>query len=162
MSIMRRLSFLLVAGLLLALPACGGGGASTPAASSAKGKSMPDRDVYVSEHDPGMAAAKQQAQDHWNNFVASFREHRAGLDHEVNVTFRAADGTITSGWADVEALDDHSVTGTMASDLPDVGAPYGKKITVNRGRVADWVIARGRTIVDGFYSYDAVMGLYGN
>ena len=157
---MSRLILLgaLVAALLV-VAGCGGGGSGAPAA---EGVTLPDRSINVSEHDPGLVAAKVEADKHWPEFVESFGKRPAGLSHEVLVKFRSPDGQVERDWVTVTAIGENSVTGTLASDPEtEIGYAYGDEVTVNRGLVDDWVIALGNKVEHGYFSHDAVMGVYG-
>jgi uncharacterized protein YegJ (DUF2314 family) len=117
--------------------------------------------INVPEHDAGRAAAQVEAQRHWQEFVDSFRSKPTGLDHNVIVRFQTRDGGFEADWVTVTAIGEDDVTGTIASDPENIGYAYGDKVTVNRARVEDWVISRGKKVVKGYFSHDAVMGVYG-
>jgi uncharacterized protein YegJ (DUF2314 family) len=150
-----------LAAAVVVLAGCGGSSSSSSAAG-VRGLTVPDRSVNVMANDPALAAAKVEAQKHWPEFVESFRRHPTGLEHDVIVNFRRPDGTIEGDWVHVTMINGENLTGKLVSEPGEIDYVYGDRITVNRARVEDWFISRGNKVQQGYFSHDAVMGVYGS
>src|SRR4051794_12125248 len=148
-----------LAALVVVMSGCGGG-TSGSSGSGARGLTLPDMSINVMAHDPALAAAKVEAQKHWPEFAASFHKQQPGLEHDVVVDFRARDGTFEGDWVTVTGIDGETVTGRLASSPGDIQYVYGDEITVNRARVGDWIVSRGKEVELGYFSHAALMGAY--
>jgi uncharacterized protein YegJ (DUF2314 family) len=160
--VMRGLVAALVPAVLLVVLAGCGGGSGDSSAAGTRGLTLPDRSVNVMANDPALAAAKVQAQEHWPEFVDSFRKHPPGLEHDVIVNFRRPDGTFEGDWLQVTKIDGENLTGKLVSEPGEISYVYGDTITVNRARVEDWFISEGNKVEQGYFSHDATMGVYGS
>ena len=137
---------------MVALAGCGGIG------DEAAGGHGVTNVTTLARDDPGIAAAKGEAQRRWPEFVESFRSEPA-LDHSVKAPFEAEGGSREHLWLSVTAIQGGSVTGTIANEpVEDIGYRYGDETTVRRPAVEDWSVWKDDELVKGYFSQDVLTG----
>jgi uncharacterized protein YegJ (DUF2314 family) len=140
-----------IAACVVALAGCGGNGDEVAGGQDTKL-------VTLAHDDPGIAAAKAEAQRRWPEFVESFGSGRA-LDHQVKAPFDAKGGRVEHLWLAVTAIEGEVVTATILNEpLGDIGYLYGDEATIRRRAVDDWSVWKGDELVKGYFSEDVLTG----
>ena len=139
-TVRRALLAALLVGILLGLAACGSGSGSDA-----------DRVSTVAADDPAVAAARDESQSAWPQFVSSF-ERKPKLTYSVKVSLSATDGTRELIWVHVTAIDGDTLRGTLDNDpVSDLGLKFGDEVSVQRRQVEDWAVwDKGKVVLGGF------------
>lgn len=97
--------------------------------------------IQVSDDDPRMIAAVEEAQRRWPEFVAAF-EQRNGENFSVKAPVTAGDNTEFI-WLNVTAIENQVIYGQLANEPVSLGnLKIGSKVRVMVEKLNDWVVVQ--------------------
>lgn len=117
--------------------------------------------VQVSDDDPAMKKAVEEAQSRLPEFVRRF-ESKDGQHFSIKAPVTSA-GNTEFIWIDVTAIEHDRVLGTLGNDPANLpGYKYGQRVRIPMDDVMDWMIVTDRDAAkyDGGFSVAVVMAQY--
>ena len=107
--------------------------------------------VTVSEDDPDMVAAVEEAQRRWPEFVAAFeqRHDSGGENFSIKAPF-GEENSVEFMWVAVTAIENEVVYGELGNDPAAGTLKIGDRVTVNTSDVNDWIYINNDDMVGGF------------
>jgi uncharacterized protein YegJ (DUF2314 family) len=111
--------------------------------------------VQVSDDDPLLKQAVQQAREEWPKFVAAF-DARAGANFSVKAPVTHA-GNTEYIWISVTGLEGERVYGTLGNDPGNLGSlKFGSKVSVQVADLNDWCYTDPHGKLTGGFTVEAV------
>jgi uncharacterized protein YegJ (DUF2314 family) len=111
-----------------------------------------DPTIAVPENDPRVAAATVEAMAPWSEFTAAFESPKAGDHFAIKTDFREGN-QVEWMWITVEKIEGAHVTGVVDNEPSMVkNVSMGQRVTIDKGRVADWLIIERPKHLRGGYS----------
>lgn len=106
--------------------------------------------LEISDTDPLMMQAVQEARDRWPEFVAAFEERQAGDVFSVKAPL--SDGDMTEFmWLSVGAIENNIVFGRLDNDPVSIGRiKSGDRVRVSVDDLNDWLYTQGTRQHGGF------------
>jgi len=138
--------------LASALFCLGGASALVPAGCERRSDEVV---VGVSNDNPEMKAAREEAVKRFPEFLAAFNKRKIGDAFAVKVGFPVRNSTEHEYmWILVRKIQGHVLSGTLESEpVSDVGLKYRDEVSANRADIHDWMYAaKGEEPVGGFQS----------
>lgn len=111
--------------------------------------------VGVSNDNPEMKAAREEAVKRFPEFLAAFDKRKIGDAFAVKVGFPVRNSTEHEYmWILVRKIQGDVLSGTLESEpVNDVGLKYRDEVSANRADIHDWMYAaKGKEPVGGFQS----------
>jgi uncharacterized protein YegJ (DUF2314 family) len=109
--------------------------------------------VRIPKDDPRLAAATQEAQQRWPEFVTMLQDRKPDTSYAVKRAFPVKAGGAEHMWVQVESIDGTSITGRLDNDpVEDVGVTAGQTVTFQLSEMEDWLVAHGSDDMIGAFS----------
>ena len=106
--------------------------------------------VSITDDDPAMEAAVEEARRRWPEFVAAFDKRRPEQNFAVRARFSDGQNTETMWAAVTELEDDVVILGTLENEPVNVKMKYGSRVRVSSRELNDWIISGRDGLKGGF------------
>ncbi len=106
--------------------------------------------VEISEDDPRMAAAVDEARRRWPEFVAAFNQRQPDQHFAVKAPFQDGDAAEFM-WATVTSIHHQLIIGVLDSEPIDLkNVALGDRVRIKLQDLNDWMYTSGEEMVGGF------------